>query len=193
MCTVESERDPSGCRASGLTPELPVHVVLVPPLLVPSLLVPLLLRLQALVLPLLHLQALVPMMQRQPHRVCYFLDGPRKFRLRSLWWFHKSSGFYSCRPPHCPCRRFFSRFWSPWGIGAYKRGRLSNGYITMKLDKTPFSYCSRHNWQLCINQYSLRYFLIMHITEYLENQNKISHRHADCSLCAFSACSFNCS
>ena len=44
MCTVESERDPSGCRASGLTPELPVHVVLVPPLLVPSLLVPPLLR-----------------------------------------------------------------------------------------------------------------------------------------------------
>ena len=31
----ERERDPSGYRASGLTPELPVHVVLVPPLLVP--------------------------------------------------------------------------------------------------------------------------------------------------------------
>ena len=29
MCPVESERDPSGCRASSLTPELPVHVVLV--------------------------------------------------------------------------------------------------------------------------------------------------------------------
>ena len=27
---------------------------------------------------------------------------PRKFRLRPLWWFRKSSGFYSCRPPHCP-------------------------------------------------------------------------------------------
>ena len=39
----ERERDPSGCRASGLTPELPVHVVLVPPLLVPPLLVPTLL------------------------------------------------------------------------------------------------------------------------------------------------------
>ena len=23
-------------------------------------------------------------------------------RKRSLWWFQKSSGFYSCRPPHCP-------------------------------------------------------------------------------------------
>ena len=31
MCPVERERDPSGCRASGLTPELPVHVVLVSP------------------------------------------------------------------------------------------------------------------------------------------------------------------
>ena len=40
MCPVERERDPSGCRASGLPPELPVHVVLVPPLLVPPLLVP---------------------------------------------------------------------------------------------------------------------------------------------------------
>ena len=144
MCTVESERDPSGFRASGLTPELPVHVVLVPPLLVPSLLVPPLLRFQALVLPLLRLQALVPMVQRQPHRVCYFLDCPRKFRLRPLRWFiHKSSGFYSCRPPHCPCRCFFSRFFA--APEAYKRGRLSNGYITMKLNKTPFSYCSRHN------------------------------------------------
>ena len=31
MCLAERERDPSGCRASGLTLELPVHVVLVPP------------------------------------------------------------------------------------------------------------------------------------------------------------------
>ena len=32
MCPDERERDPSSCRESGLTPELPVHVVLVPPL-----------------------------------------------------------------------------------------------------------------------------------------------------------------
>ena len=37
MCPVEREREPSGCRASGLTPELPLHVVLVPPWLVPPL------------------------------------------------------------------------------------------------------------------------------------------------------------
>ena len=30
------------------------------------------------------------------------LDCPRKFRLRPLWWFRKSFGFYSCRPRHCP-------------------------------------------------------------------------------------------
>ena len=35
MCSAERERDPSGCRASGLTPELPVHVVPVTSLLVP--------------------------------------------------------------------------------------------------------------------------------------------------------------
>ena len=64
MCPVERERDRSCCRASGLTPELPVHVVLLPPLLVPLLLVPPLflvpplLRFQALVPPLFRLQAL---------------------------------------------------------------------------------------------------------------------------------------
>ena len=67
MCLVERERDPSGCRASGLAPELPVQVVLVPPLLVPPL----------LVFALPRFQALVPMVQRQPHRVCCFLDCPR--------------------------------------------------------------------------------------------------------------------
>ena len=35
ICLAKRERDPSGYRASGLTPELPVHVVLVPSLLVP--------------------------------------------------------------------------------------------------------------------------------------------------------------
>ena len=34
MC--QRERDPSGCRASGVTPEIPAQVVLVPPLLVPT-------------------------------------------------------------------------------------------------------------------------------------------------------------
>ena len=40
--------------------------------------------------------------ERLPHRVCYLLDCPRKFRLRPLWWLQKISGFYSCRPQHCP-------------------------------------------------------------------------------------------
>ena len=118
ICPVERERDQSGCRASGLTPDLPEHVVLVPPLLVPPLLVPPLLvppllvppsRLlvppllcfQAMVPLLVRLHALVPMVQRQPHLVCYFLDCPRKFRLRPLWWLKQISGFYSCRSAHC--------------------------------------------------------------------------------------------
>ena len=104
-------------RASGLTPELPVHVelvppLLVPPLLVPPLLVPPLLRFQALVPPLLRLQALVPMVQRQPCRVCYFLDCSWQFRLRPLWWLQTSSGFYPCRPPALSSRCFFSRFFA---------------------------------------------------------------------------------
>ena len=32
MCVAKRGRDSSGCRASGVTPELPVHLVLVPPL-----------------------------------------------------------------------------------------------------------------------------------------------------------------
>ena len=40
-------------------------------------------------------KAVVPGVQRQTHRHCYFLDFPRKFRLRPLWWLRKSSGFYS--------------------------------------------------------------------------------------------------
>ena len=59
VCPAERERDPSGCRASGVTPELPVHVLMVPPPLVPL---------------------------RPSHRHCYFLDFPRKFRIRPLWW-----------------------------------------------------------------------------------------------------------
>ena len=125
MCPVERARDPPGCRASGLTPELPVIVMLVPSVLVP---------------PLLRLQALVPMVKRQPHRVCYFLDCPRKCRRRpALWWLQKSSGFYSCRPRHCPVDAS-----SLVVLQHYTRGRLSDGYITMKLNKTPF-ICSRHN------------------------------------------------
>ena len=48
---------------------------------------------QAMVPLLVRLHALVPMVQRQPHRVCYFLDCPRKFRLRPLWWLKKSPDF----------------------------------------------------------------------------------------------------
>ena len=60
MYRVERECGPSGCRALGLTPELSVHVVLVPPLLVPPLLVPQLLVPSLLVPPLLVPPLLVP-------------------------------------------------------------------------------------------------------------------------------------
>ena len=43
-------------------------------------------------------------------------------------------------------RHFFSRYFA--SPEAYTRGRLSDGYITMKLNKTHFN-CSRHNWQRC--------------------------------------------
>ena len=95
MCPVERERDRSGCRASCLTPELPVHVVLVPPLLVrpllvPLLLVPPLLRFQALVPPLLRLQALVPMTQRQ----LLFSGLHSEVSSSPAMVVKKSSGFY---------------------------------------------------------------------------------------------------
>ena len=135
MCPVERERDPSICRASGLTPELPVHVVLIPPrcLFRRCWFRRCLFRhcwfrrcfvFQALVPPLLRLQALVPMVKRQPHRVCYFLDCTRKFRLRPLWWLQKCSGFYSCRPPHCPVDASSLVFFT--APEAYTRRRLSD-------------------------------------------------------------------
>ena len=125
MCPVERERDPLGCRASGLTPELPVHVVLVPPLLVPSLLVPPLLRFQALVPPLLRLQALVPILQR--HRIAF-----------AIFWIALGSfvfvrcGGYTNAPD---CTRAGQRivqstlllsFFLHATPQAYKHGRLSN-------------------------------------------------------------------
>ena len=81
----------------------------------------------------------------------------RPYRSTSCWfrrcwfrrcWLHKSSGFYSCRPPHCPVDSSSLVFFA--APEAYKRGRLFDGYITMNLNNTPFNYCSRHNWQLCI-------------------------------------------
>ena len=60
MCPAERERYQSGCRASRLSLELPVYVVLVPPLLVPPLLVPPLLVPPLLVPPLLVPPPLVP-------------------------------------------------------------------------------------------------------------------------------------
>ena len=233
----ERERDPSGCRASGLTPELPVHVVLiptllvppllvppllvppllvppllvppllvppllvppllvppllvppllvppllVPPLLVPPLLVQPLLHFQALVPPLLRLQALVPMMQRQPHRGLLFYRLLSEVSSSPAVVVTKKLRILLVPATALSSRRFFSRFFCSTGT----IGRLSDGYITIKLNKTSFN-CSRHN---CINQYSIRYFLI--ITEYLTNQNKNAHSHADWSLCAFYASSFNC-
>ena len=78
-------------------------------------------------------------------------------------------------------RLFFSRFLA--ASGAYKRGRLSDGYITINLNKTVrhLLIIAADTIQLCINQYSLRYILV--ITEYLNYHNKNAHSHADWSLC----------
>ena len=99
-------------RASGLTPELPVHIelippllvlpLLVPPLLVPPLLVPTLLRFQALVPPLLRLQALVPMVQRQPCRVCNFWIALGSFVFARCGGYKQVPDFTRAGPPHCP-------------------------------------------------------------------------------------------
>ena len=56
--------------------------------------------------------------------------------------YKKSSGFYSCRPPHCPIDASSLIFLA--APEAYKRGRVSDGYITLKFNKMHFN-CSRHN------------------------------------------------
>ena len=91
MSPVERERTPSGCRASGLTPELPLHAV-------------------AGTVVVGYTKA--PDFTRAVHRIV------------------QSTLLFSI---------FFA------APEAYKRGRLSDGYTTMDLNKTPFNYCSRHN------------------------------------------------
>ena len=123
--------DPLGCRASGLTPELPVHVVKFSPLLVPQ---------------LLRLQVLVPEVQRQSHHHFYFLDFPRNFCFARFGAFEKGLDFtraangivQSTHSLVCLQRRKLT----------YGRGRLSDGHIAMKLKKT--TYTSG------INQYCLQ-------------------------------------
>ena len=88
---------------SDLTPELPVHVVLVPPLLVPPLLVPPLLVPPLLVPPLLvppllvplllRLQGLVQMGQCQPHRVFYFWIALGSFVFARCGGYEKTPDF----------------------------------------------------------------------------------------------------
>ncbi len=132
LCPAERERDPSGCRAPGLTPELPVHVVLVTPLLV---------------LPLLRLQALVglPGVQRQPHRHFYFIDFPRKFLVRArCGGFEKALDFTRAGYRIVQSTLLLSFFFE--APDQYRLGHLSDGYIAVEQDS------SRHNrqlWSLC--------------------------------------------
>ena len=172
MCPVERERDPPGCRASGLSPERHRRAC----------------------------SAVVGSAAASSSGAgtdgatstasrLLFLDCPRKFRLRPLWWLQKSCGFYSCRPQHCPVDASSLGFFA--APEAYKRGRLSDGYITMKLNNTPLLIAAdtTDNSASINTVYRLLYFLI--ITEYLNNRNKNAHSHANWALRASSASSFN--
>ena len=125
MCPADTavrERDLSGCRAAGAIPELPI-LIFVPPLLFQSLI-----RLHALV---------TGGWANRVNRIhCYFLDCPRTFRLRPLW-LRKKLWILLVQATSLSGRRVFPRcFCSTGGIGAYRRGRLSNGHIPLKLNKT---------------------------------------------------------
>ena len=105
-------------------------------------------RSHVLLVPLL----LVPL--RQQHRHYYFLDFPRKFRIRPLWWLWNSSGFYSCQSRHFPVDASFLIFLPHRMHRVYRRGRLSDWSTSQwnNLDKRHFD-SSSHNWQLWIHQY----------------------------------------
>ena len=81
---------------------------------------------QAMVPLLVRFHALAPMVQRQPHRVCYFLDCPRKFRLRPLWWLKKSPDFSRAGHRIVKPTLLLSFFPAP---EAYKRVCLSNSTV----------------------------------------------------------------
>ena len=171
MCPVERARSVglSSVRPNSWTK---VHVVLVPPLLVPPL----------LVLPLFR-RCFVFMRWFRPcfvFRRWYRWCNVKRIAFVIFWIVLGSFVFASCGgykklgilpgpATALSSRRFFSRFFLQ-----HRRHtsalRLSDGYFTSQWSWTRSSYkthfhCSGHNWQLCIDQYSQRYFLI--ITEYL--------------------------
>ena len=130
MCPAERDRDPLGCRASGLTPELPLHVVMFSPLLVPQ---------------LLRLQALVPGVQRQRITIAMSWISIASFYFARFGGFEKGLDFN--RAVHgIFSRRIFSRLFA--APNPYWRERLPDGHIAMKFNKT--TYTSG------INQYSLQ-------------------------------------
>ena len=71
----------------------------------------------------------------------YFLECPRKCRLRPLWWLQKSSGVNSCRPPNCPVDASSLVFCSTGGIQADVYPTDTSQSDTMKLNKSPFRFC----------------------------------------------------
>ena len=119
MCPAERDRDPLGCRASGLTPELPVHVVMFSSLLVPQ---------------LLRLQALVPGVQRtSTASPLLFPRFPSEVSASPSLGVSKKVWILLVPPTALSSRRIFSRLFA--APNTYGRGRLSDGHIAMKLNK----------------------------------------------------------
>ena len=123
VCPAGRERNPSGCRASCLTPALPVHVVMVPPLLV---------------LLLLRLQALVPGVQRQSIAIAISWIALESFVFARCSGFEKALDFTGAGQGIVQSTLPLSFDCSTEGI-CYRRGRLSDGFIVMKLNKTHFN------------------------------------------------------
>ena len=125
MCPAERERDASGCRSSGVTPEL-------------SVLVATWCRFRRCCF-----------RRRFVFRRWYWGCNVKHIaiaiswisRLRPLCWLRKSSGFYSCRRTYCPVCASSCVFLAP---EAYRRGHKSGGYIAINLNKTHIN-SSRHN------------------------------------------------
>ena len=132
MCPIERERDPPGCRASGLTHELPVHVVLVS-----SVAGSVVVGSAAASFSGAGTDGATSIAPR-----LLFSGLPSEVSSSSAVVVTKKLRLLLVPATALSHRLFFAHFLA--APEAYKRGRISDVYITLKLNNMHFN-CNRHN------------------------------------------------
>ena len=173
-----------------VTPDLPDHVVLVPPLLVPPWLVPPLLVPPLLVPPLLVPPLLVPPWLVPPLLVPPLLVPPSRLLVPPLLFSGdgsaagSSSGAGTDGATSTASRLLFSGLPSEVSSSPAVVVKKISGFFSCRppycqadASSLVFSSTGGTQTRMFIKQYSLQYFLIL--TEYIQNLNKNAHSRAD--------------